>query len=56
MKRTTLPTLIAGTTIIGTASYFFFNPIKTKVLKGLEKAKAIKNMTVKESHDEVFFV
>ena len=54
-KTTTLPTLIASTTIIG-AAYFFFEPIKAKVLKGLDKVKANKQVVIKESHDEVCFV
>ncbi len=55
-KTTTLPTLIASTTIIGAASYFFFEPIKAKLLKSLDKVKANKQVVIKESHDEVCFV
>ncbi|MEQ9297997.1 MAG: hypothetical protein RIF33_05525 [Cyclobacteriaceae bacterium] len=55
-KRTTLSTLIAGSTLIGAATYFFFSPVKTKVLKGLDKVKMNKNITINESHDEVYFV
>lgn len=55
-KRTTLSTLIAGSTLIGAASYFFFNPVKAKVLKGLDKVKINKNITISKSHDEVHFV
>jgi hypothetical protein len=55
-KRTAIPTLIAGTTLIGAASYFFFTPIKGKILKGIEKVKASKNMMINTSHDEVYFV
>lgn len=56
MKRTTLPTLLAGTTLIGAASYFFFNPIKTKVLRNLEKTKINNSITIQTSHEEAYFV
>ncbi|MEM8894985.1 MAG: hypothetical protein AAGC88_10440 [Bacteroidota bacterium] len=55
-RTTTLPTLIASTTIIGAASYFFFDPIKAKVLKEIDKVKASRQTETKASHDEAYFV
>ncbi len=55
-KRATLSTLIAGSTLIGAASYFFFSPVKEKVMKGLDKIKTNKNITISKSHDDMQFV
>ncbi|MEQ8714405.1 MAG: hypothetical protein RIC80_15405 [Cyclobacteriaceae bacterium] len=55
-KRATLSTLIAGSTLIGAASYFFFSPVKAKVMKGLDKIKTNKNITISKSHDDMQFV